>query len=229
MDTEIIKDSISKGGLRVTTIETVMTKDEFVLLLNDPDLTYSIGRGSDHRSQTYSVLMTSGSWHSVIKRWRSTGSSLVDTVDTLLFKSVPEVLLYGYWHLPFITEEDAKSAMYLTLKNRDILGVESPEAALVESVRLLTRVSTARCARIWHPRYDVISPLEAFAMELDYYADMEDENFPQLGIYQEHVQCVDYISDDAKHWLNPNLHGKFKGWITYRLVAPVESWHANAA
>lgn len=95
----------------------------------------------------------------------------------------------GDWHLPYIT--DAEREYF--------------------PVKVLTKFSTARCARVSYNNHDGSKP--------DYEKDME-LHARLIGVHPRHSSPAEHqatpdVWGDGK-WLTPELHGNFKGWRQYR-------------
>ena len=105
-------------------------------------------------------------------------------------QSVPKLLQYQQWHLPYIR----------------------PEEMLAEyGLEALRRVSAARCARVSYLKHDGEQP--DFGEDLALFDRLAGRH-PIHASPLEHQATPDIFS--WGHWTNPHLHGNFTGWVQYR-------------
>lgn len=149
-------------------------------------------------------------------------------------QSIPGQIHVGQWHLPYITNEDWDKAHQL-LKEGRITRDEPPYA---EKLRLLQKISVARCARVSYRAFD--GSVSDFGDDLNLYARLIDSQ-PMHASPAEHqatpdtmstfsvdrIQCeeegtvVDNIFE-GEQYDHPELHGNLRGWIQYRKTLPNE-------
>jgi hypothetical protein len=149
-------------------------------------------------------------------------------------ESIPNSIHVGEWHLPYITEEDWDKAHW-ELKQGRITRDEPPYA---EKLRLLQKISVARCARVSYKAFD--GTVASFGDDLGLYARLIDSQ-PMHASPAEHqatpdtmsVYSVERLSDtengivgetifEGDQFDHPEQHGNFRGWIQYRKTLPNE-------
>jgi len=126
--------------------------------------------------------------------------------------SVPKLLRFNEWHLPYITDDDRiiaegylREQGHTTYNNLAILD-------------LLKKISAARCARVSYRAFDgTVSPIEK---DLALYHDLVVET-PLHASPAEHQATPDEKMMDG-NWMSPELHGNLTGWIQYRKTLPNE-------
>lgn len=115
---------------------------------------------------------------------------LAREIRKALDSAVPEVLDYGEWHLPYISQEDRERAKGDT--------------------NLLLKVDAARCARVSYEPFDGDASWEkevarAHKLILERHASpFEHQATPDRAV--------------AGVWCHPDLHGNFEGWLQSRKV-----------
>lgn len=136
-------------------------------------------------------------------------------------ESVPSLIDYGQWHLPFILDSD-----WVAIRDRLTMnGVLRVMPTYEQMAEIALKVSTARCARTSYVTMDGIpstidadialyeslvgsSPVHASPAEHQGKPDTESERFSAEG------EPVGY------DWDNPHQHGNFVGWIQHRFLIP---------
>lgn len=123
-------------------------------------------------------------------------------------KSIPDKLLPGDWHLPFVKEKDYNVVGYAPIK--DVMTI-------------LRRVSAARCARVSYWTVDGSSP--TIDADLKLYERLAG-GIPIHASPLEHQATPDelgYFGDKMRAWKNRDKWGNFYGWCQHRKYIPGES------
>ena len=124
--------------------------------------------------------------------------------------SVPNILVPGEWHLPYVSEDDLETKEVFD----EDLEMMLPGKPI--SQRETIKLSVARCARISYAPFDGEGSVDkdiALADRL-----LADGHFSPL----EHQAMPDFYVDDRaliKEWRNPSLQRNFTGWCQYRALA----------
>jgi thymidylate synthase ThyX len=134
--------------------------------------------------------------------------ALADAIYDAMVNSTPKILEPGEWHTPyFIDDETATVAEALNIpkiykaKDRNNL------------VNAIIKVSVARCARVSYLTHDGKQPgIEADLKLYDHLVG----SVPLHASPAEHQATPDLIGVYKNEWLNPHLHGNFKGWRQFR-------------
>lgn len=131
-------------------------------------------------------------------------------------ESVPSLLDYGHWHLPFILDSD-----WVDIRNRITNnGVLRIMPTYEQMAEIALKVSTARCARTSYVTMDGIrSTIDA-----------------DIALYEQLVGSMPVHASPAEHqgmpdrrfgneldgyaWDKPQLHGNFVGFIQHRFLLP---------
>lgn len=110
--------------------------------------------------------------------------------------STPRLLKHDEWHLPYVSIEERNDGFFKIPANRN----------------MLQKISAARCCRVSYLKHDGTLP------------NIDDD----LALFQRLAGAVPLHASPLEHqampdvphplddWLNPELHGNFKGWIQYR-------------
>lgn len=132
--------------------------------------------------------------------------ALAREMNNALAQSVPCLLDYGEWHLPYVSQEEK--------------ATHSTDMQLV--------LSTARCARLSYEPFDGNPNIDA---EIARYNRLVVSR-PVHASPAEHQATPDrpYPARDAyldgklilKGYTNPHLHGNFHGWMQHRKMLPYE-------
>ncbi len=216
----VVCDSISTGGLRVTTLELVFPVFMFEAVTRDSLLSHSspmLGFGDiSTTSKGYKPLLaTSGHWPSILDSWTAVQTGEMDklrfAVSHAIKRSVPNKRDPGDWHLPYLDEVDSVAALSLVIgycmrSGMDLANVEGLAWTAV------IRASAVRCSRMRGP-IDSIARVEDLDQELDLFSSLTGDTHRRFE-YLEHQLAVDF-SDDQR-WLNTHLHGQSAGWIQHR-------------
>lgn len=124
-------------------------------------------------------------------------------VKVALDNSTPQLLRFGEWHLPYITDEDYNSCENYALTNGG------------DPLQYIKQVSTARCARISYKPFGGEASVNAEIKRFDKLITSK----PIHASPTEHLATPDrYIDPRAmkpEYW-HPNLSGNFHGWIQFR-------------
>lgn len=124
---------------------------------------------------------------------------LSQRIHLMMDASRPKLLLFGEWHLPYVTEFDRRT---------------------VFEMADLQQISAARCARTSYLTMDgqvpsIVDDLKLFKR----LAGGEPIHASPL----EHQATPDIYDRDKHVWVNKNLWGNFYGWCQYRKYVPGES------
>lgn len=146
--------------------------------------------------------------------------------------SEPKLLKPGEWHLPYITDEDLVEARSLI----DPFASSSPPWHGLNALDLLMRASAARCARVSYKLHD--GNKTDFAKDLELFERLlvsqplhaspaEHQATPDRFEHDEFIVSLDRVNAPMmprgkKRWINPQLHGNFRGWCQHRKMLPNE-------
>ena len=139
---------------------------------------------------------------------------LAEAMRVALAKSTPRALEPGEWHLPYCPDVHGKPA--------GLPGEFKSDDAI--------KVSVARCARVSYWTQDGRWP--TIAEDLALY-DRLVSAVPLHASPAEHqatpdrtagrlVGVVGMLNLDGEVWVNPHLHGNFRGWVQHRKTLPGE-------
>lgn len=128
---------------------------------------------------------------------------LSDLMADIRRNSVPKVLQYGEWHLPYITDEELAE-----------LGLEACK-----------KISAERCARVSYKLRDGSD--RKYDPEFALYRQLV-ESYPIHASPVEHQATPDRYDViqtyyDRSPWQSPELHGNFTGFIQNRKLIPGEA------
>ena len=160
------------------------------------------------------VLATSGSWQTICEGMRFAYEpevrALGEAVDNALFKSVPNTLQPGDWHVPYVDAEDVEHVMRQAAK--DVMQLGMPFSSLdFLAEQLLLKISVARCAVMASATGS--NREGRIKTDLSLFAHLF-ETLPRRRDYLEHQNMVDYADDTS--WNNMSLHGRVTGWVSFR-------------
>ena len=228
----VVKDSITAGGLRLTTLVVTFPQQVFENVVRANEVSYSshyqFSAGPTLMpSALRAMVVTSGSWTTVIDRWCATEShymkSLAEALKAALGNSSPDKLNLGEWHLPFVTSADVDYAIAKVISDNDKLAFKL-DSLHDRALRLLQMVSVARCMRVIGVIHvdDIV-----FDDDLALFDHvMEVEHCPPLE-FAEHQATPDSI-DDGLNWRNTHLHRNMPGWCQYRSLFVHDMWRSRA-
>ncbi|MFA9261844.1 MAG: hypothetical protein ACEQSB_00590 [Undibacterium sp.] len=134
--------------------------------------------------------------------------------------SEPEPLKHGEWHLPYVSKQEQVDIWLDEFGGNQGNGPEASDNHL----RLLVKLSTARCARISYKPFDDNGSIEK---EVERH-DMLVGSTPLHASPAEHQATPDKIvfnyrdGMDTSDWDSEHLHGNFRGWKQYRKMLPNE-------
>lgn len=143
--------------------------------------------------------------------------ALADVMWEVHQASIPERLLPGEWHLPYVTKDDIREAY------------NGPSQSY--SWKMLKAISVARCARVSYLTHDGKEP--NIAEDLKLY-DRLVGSVPLHASPAEHQATPDrYLAEHEgltilkdgqgyNAWEWPHEHGNFTGWRQYRKMLPNE-------
>lgn len=121
--------------------------------------------------------------------------------------SLPKLLDYGEWHLPYIT----------------------PQELAINGINLCKKISAARCARVSYNNHDGTKTKVDADIKLH---DMLLVDQPIHASPAEHQATPDtpntLFGGMGGKWANPKLHGNLTGWVQYRKTLPNENLDAVA-
>lgn len=107
-------------------------------------------------------------------------------------------LVYGEWHLPFVSHEEI-----------------SAHGGLSDATRILRTVSAARCARTSYKTHDGrVSTIE----EDKALGERLTASRPFHASPFEHQAKPDYYVDQSIEWSSPDLSRNFVGWVQNRAI-----------
>lgn len=132
-------------------------------------------------------------------------------------ESVPQLLLKGQWHLPYIKASDRDLIIEYLNKDRIIRSIPTEEDILA----ILLKMSAARCARVSYKLFDGKSP--SVENDLKLFEDLLVSR-PVHASPSEHQATPDFPIKGTllMGWENSNLHGNLTGWIQHRKLIPNE-------
>lgn len=157
-------------------------------------------------------------------------------IEDALSMSVPKLLKYGEWHLPWIRDEDWDLG-------KKYLGVgESNSPATLEDVlELLKDISASRCATLSYGNADGspstfekdLARISKLKTDPLHASPFEHQATPDRKITVERIQHIpdpdtpgffnQAISlGTREEWEHPELHGNLTGFIQYRKTIPGE-------
>lgn len=129
--------------------------------------------------------------------------------------SLPQVLMSGEWHLPYLDKQDHE-IFYEHLKKTNITRQNPTEDELW---MLACAVSAARCARVSYLTHDGERP--TLQKDLELYFHLVNANPPHMSPCEHQASPDIYLKHDG--WNNPDSHGNFVGWIQFRHLIQDES------
>lgn len=134
-------------------------------------------------------------------------------------ESVPSELEHGGWHLPYVDSrsDELEHAAIHCLEENPRLG-DNEEALMDEVLRVLRKVSVARCARVSYDNHDGTKP--KLLKDLQLFSDLM-EKAPLHASPAEHQATPDRLIGPT--WENPYLWGNFYGWKQYRKFFSTEA------
>jgi len=116
--------------------------------------------------------------------------ALADKMYLAYKSSKPKKLEAGFWHLPYVTEEDLKSVELLDY---------------YQSTDILCKISTARCARVSYLTHDNKKP--DIGQDMDLYAKL-------VGSVPLHASPAEHVAQSVVS--KSYQSGNFNGWLQYR-------------
>lgn len=141
--------------------------------------------------------------------------NLAQVMKEALAASTPAHLQPGQWHLPYITEADWEAALqYIKAQ----LAPEIPNVYKAQ-LEIVRKISAARCARVSYKAFDgTVSPIAA---DLELFNKLVRAELVHASP-TEHQATPDFREGDTGEWLNPEMHGNFRGWVQHRKLIPNE-------
>lgn len=137
--------------------------------------------------------------------------NLAQVMKEALADSKPAHLSPGQWHLPYITLDDVVLV-------REFMA-EDEVYANMNPLPLLRKISAARCARVSYKAFDgTVSPIAA---DLELFNKLVRAELVHASP-TEHQATPDFREGATGEWLNPEMHGNFRGWIQHRKLIPNE-------
>ncbi len=131
--------------------------------------------------------------------------NLAQVMKEALAASKPAYLNPGQWHLPYITPDDV-----VLVKE---FMAEGEVYANLNPLPLLRKISAARCARVSYKAFDgTVSPIAA---DLELFNKLVRAELVHASP-TEHQATPDFREGTTGEWLNPKMHGNFRGWIQHR-------------
>lgn len=137
---------------------------------------------------------------------------LAELMKRAHLESIPKLLQPGGWHLPYITEQDWADATYRSIN-------------MIGALSLLKKASAARCARVSYKLFN--GDTANFGADLELFDRLlvsqplhasPAEHQATPDIYKKH----NWRTGESPHWVNPQLHGNFRGWNQHRKMLPNE-------
>jgi hypothetical protein len=227
---EIVADSITPGGIRLTTIQMVVYTDDYHIVTQPRELVHSLHadayKAGFVRGGFHKILLTSSSWGLVTDFYMASDlkrqPSLGWDIRKLLQKSKPRRLEHGMWHLPYIDDDDLTAAFEQAV-NDVPKGMQLSLAQLVDNGNLLAaKVSAARCMRLEvDPSWPQTSRLVDIRRDLSLY-HLAIDGRVTTQLFTEHQFTPDLVEDDR--WLNPHLQGPPVGWVMLRPILSWDGW-----
>lgn len=149
-------------------------------------------------------------------------------------QSIPEQIQVGQWHLPYITEDDWKAVERYCQIGRITRDMPSYQ----EKLRVILKISTARCARVSYKAFDgKVAPIEK---DIELYEQLL-ESQPVHASPAEHQATPDHMTTfiisrpeptheyplgmeniEKEDWISPDMHGNLRGWMQHRKFIPNE-------
>jgi hypothetical protein len=221
----VVADSITSGGLRLTTLEAVVYAEDYHLVTQPREVVHTLGLNVGNNLMAagfYKILLTSSNWRTVCDYFMATTSKRVGelgwAIRKALQESKPALLEHGMWHLPYVDAEDHQAAFRKALSDAPSLGLTLATLADAGNT-LAARASVWRCSQMDVQREgnriaDLNRDLALFSSEIE-------SNVTRL-FYAEHQFTPDLIEENR--WLNFNLQGPPAGWIQYRHVLQWDGW-----
>lgn len=144
---------------------------------------------------------------------------LADICAESVANAPDQVLKCGEWHLPYIQASDWHAASDFLQKGRIIRSMPSRD----EQIKVLMKVSAARCARVSYLTHDGQAPtIEADLALFERLAGSQPIHASPLE-HQATPDSKSWVSRMNKYdWDNPELHGNLPGWIQHRKLIPGE-------
>lgn len=123
-------------------------------------------------------------------------------------ESVPKMLYYGEWHLPYVTDTERNDSFFTKIEANRIM---------------LQKISAARCCRVSYLKHDGDVP--NIDEDLELFMRLAG-SAPLHASPLEHQATPDAIwlhgINHNDGWMSSRLHGNFKGWIQHR-----KNWESN--
>jgi hypothetical protein len=143
---------------------------------------------------------------------------LADAMWHAQFCSSPKLLGTSEWHLPFVGPQDWERAWQMAGGSMRGSGARMTTP---EQIKLLVKLSTARCASTSYKTVD------GFDMTIERAAALHDKLVADIPLHAspaEHQAQPDGTQiDRVNDWMNSHLHGNLVGWRQYRKSLPGES------
>lgn len=133
--------------------------------------------------------------------------------------NLPNVVHPGEWHLPYITDEDWEAVKKMLKVGR----ITRDEPWYDEKLRIVRKISVARCARVSYKAFDGnVAPIKK---DLELYEQLLEKE-PLHASPAEHQATPDESMDigfsGVVGWQHPHLHGNLRGWCQFRKYLPNE-------
>jgi hypothetical protein len=225
---QIVADSITKGGLRMTTVLATVYTVDYHIATQPRELVHSLHSDAYKDRLTsggfHKILLSSGSWPSVTDYYMASDAKDVGSlgwdIRRALKGSKPKVLEHGMWHLPFV-DDCCLEAAFVQAVNDIPKGMKLTLEQMVDNANLLAaKVSAVRCMRMEVSRIPqqrivgIKSDLSLFHLTL--------EGRVTQQLFAEHQFTPDLSEGDR--WLNPHLQGPPVGWVMLRPVLAWDGW-----
>ena len=135
---------------------------------------------------------------------------LANAIKEAISNSKPELVKHGYWHLPYIIDDDWYNVVDY-LKSGLCEGMEVYNA----KIEYLIKCSVARCARVSYMTHDMKVP--TIEEDLKLYNRLVGSQ-PIHASPCEHQATPDKRFNNEYEWAKPEKHGNFIGWIQNRKI-----------
>ncbi len=137
-------------------------------------------------------------------------------------ESIPEEVLPGEWHLPFVGHHDIKDALAFSeesMKHGHWFG------RWAEPQEVLLWVSTARCARVSYESFETSKP-STIQEDINLFLRLLGQQ-PLHASPAEHQATPDVRLDttamNKEGWEHPEQHRNLRGWRQHRAMIPGEA------
>lgn len=128
---------------------------------------------------------------------------LADKIYSVLKNNIPNKLLNGQWHLPYVNDEDAQEASVMAGAKNGTISL----SGVADAMEILKKSSAARCARVSYLNHNGVRSLVSDLKLFDKLVVRDNPEKPRHWSPLEHV---------ATPHAEPYQEGNFYGWKQFR-------------